>query len=209
MNYADFVAADARRQVPPGHCLGKTGLQAVKDWFNETTELDLRQFRFEPIQALSTGDQGCIRLTAVAMTDEGDVGRYLGTQDWIYTKVPIHTCLPYPIRYSGPYPAQWGYMRYWFASTYGLLFDENDFTLEHDDSPLKDVTLIDLNLTGPGQYLKLSVRDTSLRFQVTDTPLRIVLTPTQATRRSLQGFSEGTVVKDLASIATDAVLGIL
>ncbi len=201
MDYIQFVSAHPSRRVRSGHVLSISGIDAVKKWFLNSTprHLDIRHLQLTPQLGLSTNSMGVINVEALHMTQEGVQGQYQGNLTWRYAKVSLSDLIPYPIRYAGPYPAQWGYIRYWLETTYGLCFDANDLMLVDSAVALKDSDYIETDYIGPDQYFELMATSNSLRFRGHEsaTPLRLILTPTGNPDTSLKGHSWGTLEGDM------------
>lgn len=195
MDYQQFVSSHPKRKVAQDHCLSMSGIDVLKGWFLQclNSPMDLRHVDFVPTIENYTSSYGEVSVQALHLTNEGMTGLYQGDLTWTYEKISLAQQIPYPIRYSGSYPAQWGYMRRWLEETYGLVFDNGELMLLGSNEPLKDTDYLNAPIIGPDQYLKLVASVKSHRFiaQETSAPLRLVLTPKSQAKKSFTGFSWG------------------
>ena len=108
--------------------------------------------------------QSKIRVGALAYTEHGEVGKYKGFFEVEYVKADLNKILPHPVLYTGNYPVQYGELCESLLNTYGMVLEENEFTLD-GTTPLTNSSLLDIRPAVNSDIVKLTALPESGRWK--------------------------------------------
>lgn len=172
-----------------------------------TSPLDLTMVDFTVQPEAST-----VTITSRETSTDNRAGRYSGASVLAYQKMDLGEVLPYPLRYTGPWPTTFGLLSTYLRTTYGILIEANDFALTGNTASgsLADTgTVVDAAPSPTQGTVDLVAQSTSARFTA-GSILRVLIVPSNGPIR-LDGISESLMQSDalrgafVLNISTDIV----
>ena len=124
-------------QPSAGSPLRQRALDYLRDRYMAalSKELDVRQVTFE-IEPLFSR----LKIVSRSYTDDNEVGQFRGSHSVTYRKADLQKVLPHPLEVALPLPFRYGELCDYLYTRYGMIIEDNDFTLSGPTDPMVALT---------------------------------------------------------------------
>jgi hypothetical protein len=154
--------------------LSRPGLEVVRDLFlhnfNRPLQTKFVRFILDPIHSE-------LVISSLDESSDGEVGIYRNEYRWPYLKADLAVLLPYPMAVQFNYPLTFRQLRPQLLSRYGILLEENEFSLSAGAIPLTDDDIVDSTLVNHYGQFHLYAHANSGRFKENSTLSLIFIQP--------------------------------
>lgn len=156
--------------------LGYSALDYVLKIFREKLSftLDETKVSFSLLPEISS-----LKVSARDLSTVGEFVTLQGDAFITYEKADLGNVLPLPLVYKGTYPVEFRIFKSFIKNTYGIILEENEFTLENTIIPnVIDSTVIDVSPNPANGEIVFKALPSSGRWKENSELRVIVLTPT-------------------------------